>query len=258
MDVLLEMESNKDLERTKKKRKGRPVRKVEMMGVVASRERKDKFLKFQVDDGTVCVLCILWLNHLTARYYSRVQKPQLQCIAVMTLEQAEEVQLSRLVKLQGRVTSYNRQLQVCYFYGFLKLNGYFSLFLKLDRLIKCQLLMLPNLNWFAISIQVRRQNISCLVSWKNDYLNSLQGKRSKNLSRDLGAQQGHTRSKTHIRILGRAIIRKGRILNRQLTVKFLLDEIDPNAEIHHWMDCICLVVRCYDLPASFPPKDNAL
>ncbi|GLJ34977.1 hypothetical protein SUGI_0703960 [Cryptomeria japonica] len=150
-----------------------------MMGVVASRERKDKFLKFQVDDGTVCVLCILWLNHLTARYYSRVQKPQLQCIAVMTLEQAEEVQLSRLVKLQGRVTSYNRQLQ--------------------------------------------------------------------------------------------------------LTVKFLLDEIDPNAEIHHWMDCICLVVRslkiwrfffgvslltvqlllehrkvrCYYLLAPLPPKHNA-
>ncbi|XP_057856765.1 CST complex subunit STN1 isoform X6 [Cryptomeria japonica] len=93
-------------------RKGRPVRNVEMMGVVVSRERKDKFLKFEVDDGTACVPCILWLNHLTSRYYSRVQKPHLDCVAAMALEQDEEVQLGRLVRLQGRVAVYNKQLQV--------------------------------------------------------------------------------------------------------------------------------------------------
>ncbi|XP_057856761.1 CST complex subunit STN1 isoform X3 [Cryptomeria japonica] len=135
-------------------RKGRPVRNVEMMGVVVSRERKDKFLKFEVDDGTACVPCILWLNHLTSRYYSRVQKPHLDCVAAMALEQDEEVQLGRLVRLQGRVAVYNKQLQ--------------------------------------------------------------------------------------------------------LTVKSVLVERNPNAEIHHWMDCIYLAVHCYDLPASIPPKNNAL
>ncbi|KAH9289709.1 hypothetical protein KI387_033826, partial [Taxus chinensis] len=93
-------------------RKGRPVRKVEIVGVVVIRERKDKFLKFDVDDGTACVPCILWLNHLTTKFYSKVQKPQLECFAAMALAQAEETQLGRLVRVQGRVTVYNRQLQV--------------------------------------------------------------------------------------------------------------------------------------------------
>ncbi|KAH9289721.1 hypothetical protein KI387_033838 [Taxus chinensis] len=100
-------------------RKGRPDRKVEMVGVVVIRERKDRFLKFDVDDGTV-------------------QKPELECFAAMALAQAEETKLGRLV-----------------------------------------------------------------------------------------------------------------------TVKSVLVERDPNAEILHWMDCIRLAVRCYDLPAPLPPKHNA-
>lgn len=133
-------------------RKGRPVRNVEMVGVVVSRERKDKFLKFELDDGSGCVPCILWLNHMTNRYYSKTDKLQMESMAAMALKQAEQVQLGKLVRVQGRITIYNQQLQI--------------------------------------------------------------------------------------------------------TVSSALVEKDPNAEILHWMECIRLAVRCYDLPGPLPPSHN--
>ena len=88
-------------------RKGRPVRKVEMVGVVVSRERKDKFLKFELDDGSGCVPCILWLNHMTNRFYPKTYKSQMESMATMALKQAEQVQLGSLVRVQGWITIYN-------------------------------------------------------------------------------------------------------------------------------------------------------
>ncbi|KAK1301519.1 CST complex subunit STN1 [Acorus calamus] len=41
---------------------GRPITRSETVGVVVYHERRDKFLKFQVDDGSGCIPCILWLN----------------------------------------------------------------------------------------------------------------------------------------------------------------------------------------------------
>lgn len=131
-------------------RKERPVRNVEIVGVVVSRERKDKFLKFQLDDGTACVPSILWLNHNNTKFYSNVKKPHLECIAAMALAQSEDVQLGKLVRVQGRLTLYNNLLQI--------------------------------------------------------------------------------------------------------TVNSVVVEKDPNAEVLHWMDCIRLAVRCYDLPAPLQTK----
>ena len=91
-------------------RKGRPIRKVEMVGVVVSRERKDKFLKFELDDGSGCVPCILWLNHMTNRFYPKTDKSQMDSMATMALKQAEQVQLGSLVEVQGQITIYNQQL----------------------------------------------------------------------------------------------------------------------------------------------------
>ncbi|GLJ58654.1 hypothetical protein SUGI_1472850 [Cryptomeria japonica] len=73
---------------------GKPVRNVEMMVVVVISERRHKFLKFHVDDDTAYVLL-------------GVHKLRLEFFNAMALEQAEEVQLGRLMRLQGRVIVYN-------------------------------------------------------------------------------------------------------------------------------------------------------
>uniref|UniRef100_A0A803LFN7 CST complex subunit STN1 n=1 Tax=Chenopodium quinoa TaxID=63459 RepID=A0A803LFN7_CHEQI len=53
-------------------RKGIPISRVEVFGVVVTRDLKpDKFLRFSIDDGTGCVQCILWLNQMTSSYFSR-------------------------------------------------------------------------------------------------------------------------------------------------------------------------------------------
>jgi CST complex subunit STN1 len=42
---------------------GCTVARAEILGVVVSCDRREKFLRFLVDDGTGCVSCVLWLNH---------------------------------------------------------------------------------------------------------------------------------------------------------------------------------------------------
>ncbi|XP_073101254.1 CST complex subunit STN1-like [Elaeis guineensis] len=79
--------------------KGRPTSRAETVGVVVSRECKDKFLRFLVDDGSGCIPCILWLNH----YYliSHGGSSNLDLMADMILKQSEIVQLGKLVRVRG-------------------------------------------------------------------------------------------------------------------------------------------------------------
>ncbi|CAL9758212.1 unnamed protein product [Musa acuminata subsp. burmannicoides] len=87
-------------------RKGKPVSRAEAVGVVVSRERKDKYLSFLVDDGSGCIPCILWLNHQSDR------QRDLGVAAEMAREEAAAVQLGKLVRVRGRITAYRGVVQI--------------------------------------------------------------------------------------------------------------------------------------------------
>nr|XP_009397670.2 PREDICTED: CST complex subunit STN1 [Musa acuminata subsp. malaccensis] len=87
-------------------RKGKPVSRAEAVGVVVSRERKDKYLSFLVDDGSGCIPCILWLNHQSDR------ERDLGVAAEMAREEAAAVQLGKLVRVRGRITAYRGVVQI--------------------------------------------------------------------------------------------------------------------------------------------------
>ncbi|GKD07221.1 hypothetical protein Tco_1186906 [Tanacetum coccineum] len=47
-----------------------PITRIETLSIVTLRDLKpDRFLKFYIDDGTGCIPCVLWLNHLTSLYF---------------------------------------------------------------------------------------------------------------------------------------------------------------------------------------------
>ncbi|KAM0954153.1 putative replication factor A protein [Dioscorea sansibarensis] len=90
--------------------KSRPIARAETLGVVVSRECKDKFLKFLVDDGTGCIPCILWLNHQS--FARRSHPVDLELKARMALVYAEKIQLGLLVRVRGRITIYMGVIQI--------------------------------------------------------------------------------------------------------------------------------------------------
>ncbi|WMV26258.1 hypothetical protein MTR67_019643 [Solanum verrucosum] len=52
--------------------KGRHLSRVETMGIAVSKDFKpNRFIKFDIDDGTGCIPCILWINQETLRHFSR-------------------------------------------------------------------------------------------------------------------------------------------------------------------------------------------
>lgn len=87
-------------------RKGKLMLHAETVGVVVSRERKDKFLAFLVDDGSGCIRCIFWLNHQIDH------ATDLGIAAEMALNEAEAVQLGKLVRVRGKITMYRGMLQI--------------------------------------------------------------------------------------------------------------------------------------------------
>ncbi|XP_038983546.1 CST complex subunit STN1-like isoform X3 [Phoenix dactylifera] len=91
-------------------RKGRPISRAETVGMVVSREHKDKFLRFLVDDGSGCIPCILWLNHHYLTFHDG--SSNLELMAEMALKQSEIVQLGELVRVRGRITIYRGMLQI--------------------------------------------------------------------------------------------------------------------------------------------------
>ncbi|WOL19328.1 CST complex subunit STN1 [Canna indica] len=86
-------------------RKGKLISRIEVVGVVVSYERKDKYLSFLVDDGTGCIRCILWLNNQPDQF-------RLGVAAEMALEEAKAVQLGKLVRVRGKITMYKGMVQI--------------------------------------------------------------------------------------------------------------------------------------------------
>ncbi|XP_074585928.1 CST complex subunit STN1 [Curcuma longa] len=87
-------------------RKGKLVSRAETVGVVVSRERRDKYLTFLVDDGSGCIRCILWLNHQPDHL------PDLGVAAEMALKEAATVELGKLVRVRGKITLFRGSLQL--------------------------------------------------------------------------------------------------------------------------------------------------
>lgn len=91
-----------------------PIVFAETLGYVVTRERKDKYLRFIVDDGTGCVPCVLWMNQrqVAAQGWRRHPDPDPDFAAEMAESLAAPVQLGAVLRVRGRVTAYRGQIQV--------------------------------------------------------------------------------------------------------------------------------------------------
>ncbi|PKU74647.1 CST complex subunit STN1 [Dendrobium catenatum] len=92
-------------------RRGRPIYRAEFVGVVVSRDRRPKLLRFLIDDGSGCVPCVLWLNHdLLSK--SSVFASGDDLAASAARDHAGKVNLGVLVRVRGRVTVFRGELQI--------------------------------------------------------------------------------------------------------------------------------------------------
>nr|CAB3500716.1 unnamed protein product [Digitaria exilis] len=93
-------------------RRGRTVTRAELVGIVVSRDRREKFLRFLIDDGTGCVPCVLWLNHqyLNANVSSELSASDPN--AEMALKMSEEVCLGTLLRVRGKIVMYRGAIQI--------------------------------------------------------------------------------------------------------------------------------------------------
>lgn len=88
-------------------RKGRRLSRAETVGIVVTRDFKpNRFIKFDIDDGTGCIPCILWLNQESSHHFSRRCPSQVRVIAQMAADFASQVQLGVIARVRGRITSY--------------------------------------------------------------------------------------------------------------------------------------------------------
>ncbi|KAL2613025.1 hypothetical protein R1flu_024717 [Riccia fluitans] len=93
-------------------RKGRPVKKVEMLGLVVSVDRRDSYVSFKLDDGTGCVPCILWTNHYKSSYFAHWRREELELQAAIAESGAKNVKLGCLLRVMGRLSGFRSQLQI--------------------------------------------------------------------------------------------------------------------------------------------------
>uniref|UniRef100_A0A0E0NVH6 CST complex subunit STN1 n=1 Tax=Oryza rufipogon TaxID=4529 RepID=A0A0E0NVH6_ORYRU len=92
---------------------GRTVTRAEIVGVVVSRDRREKFLRFLVDDGTGCVPCVLWLNHHYLNAASSSSRASdSDPTAEMALRMSEVVSLGTLLRVRGRIVLYRGAIQI--------------------------------------------------------------------------------------------------------------------------------------------------
>lgn len=85
--------------------------RAETLGVITSRELKpNHFLKFTVDDGTGCIPCILWLNHLSSSYFSN--RSNVQLASEFANSSASQVKIGALARVRGRITRYRGVVQI--------------------------------------------------------------------------------------------------------------------------------------------------
>ncbi|XP_022967373.1 CST complex subunit STN1 [Cucurbita maxima] len=94
-------------------RRGFAVSCAEIVGVVVSRDLKpNRFLRFSVDDGTGCVSCILWLNHLTSPYFASRHQPDVRIIGNMATHFAAQIRVGIVARVRGKVSSYRGVVQI--------------------------------------------------------------------------------------------------------------------------------------------------
>lgn len=94
-------------------RNGYAVSCTEIVGVVVSRDLKpNRFLKFSVDDGTACVGCILWLNHLTSPYFASRHQPDVRIMGNMATHFASQIRVGIVVRVRGKFSSYRGVVQI--------------------------------------------------------------------------------------------------------------------------------------------------
>ncbi|XP_019091798.1 PREDICTED: CST complex subunit STN1-like [Camelina sativa] len=85
---------------------------VETVGTIVSRDLTPKFLKFDVDDGTGCVTCILWLNQLSSSYFSRWDPATILLLTRAARKQAAKIRIGAVARVRGRVGSYRGVMQI--------------------------------------------------------------------------------------------------------------------------------------------------
>lgn len=94
-------------------RKGKLLSRAEIVGIVVTRDFKPgTFLKFDIDDGTGCVTCVLWLNHLTSSYFSWHNPSDVQQIACSANKFASDIQIGVLARVSGRITNYHGNFEI--------------------------------------------------------------------------------------------------------------------------------------------------
>ncbi|CAN0898161.1 CST complex subunit STN1 [Linum grandiflorum] len=94
-------------------RRSIPLTRAEILGTITSRISKPgKFLRFSVDDGTGCISCILWLNHMTSPYFSRRRPPDVRLIADVANDFASLVKIGAVTRVRGRITGYRGAVQI--------------------------------------------------------------------------------------------------------------------------------------------------
>ncbi|CAA6656613.1 unnamed protein product [Spirodela intermedia] len=94
---------------------GRAVSRAEAVGVVVAWERREKLIRFLLDDGTGCIPCVLWLNHrlLAGRPPGATAAPR-QSLATWRAApgHASRAQMGALVRVRGRLTAFRGTLQL--------------------------------------------------------------------------------------------------------------------------------------------------
>ncbi|XP_038887266.1 CST complex subunit STN1 isoform X2 [Benincasa hispida] len=94
-------------------RNGYAVSCSEIVGVVVSHDLKpNRFLKFSVDDGTACVGCILWLNHLTSPYFASRHQPDVRIMGNVATHFAAQIRVGIVARVRGKLSSYRGVVQI--------------------------------------------------------------------------------------------------------------------------------------------------
>ncbi|KAF8079888.1 hypothetical protein N665_0994s0013 [Sinapis alba] len=86
--------------------------RVETVGTIVSRDMTEKFLKFNVDDGTGCVTCIMWLNQLTSPYFNRFDSSTILLHSGFARRQARDIRIGAVARVRGRVGLYRGVMQI--------------------------------------------------------------------------------------------------------------------------------------------------
>ncbi|XP_078447779.1 nucleic acid-binding, OB-fold-like protein [Wolffia australiana] len=87
---------------------GHHVSNAEIIGMIVTRERRNDYLRFHVDDGTGCVPCVLWLNQRHLIHSSS----HLDLLAGSTQVHVEKTQLGSLVCVRGRVSVFRGAVEL--------------------------------------------------------------------------------------------------------------------------------------------------